>query len=278
MNSRTLKESPKIILSEDFLSADECADLIALATPGLQPAEVVDVATGKGVENDYRTGLVCCFKRSVSTSVKAVEERIAAACGVRFAQLEYVQVNKYKVGDQFKAHHDWFDPTIAGHVSQLKMGGQRIMSVLIYLNEPEEGGETVFDAVHVRIPPKKGAMALWLNVLDGDGKVDTRVLHASLPILRGEKWVATCWIRERAFDGSEEEAHSIKRAEAAKSATSLRQQLADIERHNIEDGHREIMEVCERRQLVLAPKPVILPDGRIGATLDLIPGRAQEPS
>jgi prolyl 4-hydroxylase len=278
MSIKVLNESPRIVMVSDFLTEDQCAHLVAMATPGMKRAQTVDIETGEGSENDYRTGLNYGFARGQDLIIKEIEAMIAETAGVRAEQLETIQVNKYAVGDQFKDHCDWFDTNVPGHLKQMKLGGQRVMSSLMYLNEPEEGGETFFKALGLKVKPARGTLLIWSNVDPGnDSKPDPRVLHASKPILRGEKLAATCWIRERAFDGSEEAAHAKAKEKQAETEAELRRKLDEIQEKNIVDGHQEILEICRRRKLRLLPLPRLANDGRIGAVLDLVPdteGRA----
>jgi prolyl 4-hydroxylase len=74
-------------------------------------------------------------------------------------------------------------------------GGQRICTVMVYLNEVEGGGQTHFIRQGVSVTPQRGTALMWWNVRDG--QVDESTYHAALPVEAGEKWVATKWIRER---------------------------------------------------------------------------------
>lgn len=273
---KTLSESPKILLIENFLSEDEINHLIVTGTPKLERSQTVDPVTGKGSNNSYRTGRTAMFAKSQDLTIKAVEKRIAALAQVRVEQLEFINLNRYDVGDEFKVHTDWFAPEAPQLVDQFKYGGQRIASLIIYLNEPEEGGETQFTEIGITQKPIKGAAVYWSNLTDG--VPDVRTMHCGKPVLKGEKWLITCWIRERAFDGSEEATYALQKkaqAEASKNAAededALRKKIADLQADNVKLGRAEILAVLERRKLILVPKAVIADDGRVAAVCDIVP-------
>jgi len=73
-------------------------------------------------------------------------------------------------------------------------GGQRIASVVMYLNTPEEGGGTGFPHIGLTVTAMRGS-AVYFAYETGD----QASLHAGLPVIKGEKWIATKWLRERPY-------------------------------------------------------------------------------
>jgi hypothetical protein len=212
--------------------------------------------------------MTACLTKGQDTVVLAIEAKIAEVCQVRPSQVEYLQVSQYATGDEFGEHHDWLDERIEGHREQMKTGGQRIVTFLGYLVAPREGGETDFQALALRVPVVKGSALIWNNVYT-DLKIDHRTAHSGRKVVDGEKWIVTCWIRERAFDGSEEAAWEAQKKVAEETAGGLRKKLADLKQRAIENGYAEITATCARLGLKLVPQPQLSQDGRIGATLDL---------
>jgi prolyl 4-hydroxylase len=111
---------------------------------------------------------------------------------------EGLQILHYCTGDEYAPHYDYFPPDDAGSVPHLSQGGQRVASLIIYLNDVEEGGATVFPRLGLTVGPKKGA-AVYFEYCNSLGQVDPQTLHGGLPVRKGEKWIATKWMRQRRY-------------------------------------------------------------------------------
>jgi prolyl 4-hydroxylase len=110
---------------------------------------------------------------------------------------EGLQVLRYRPGAEYKPHYDYFDPAQPGTPSILKRGGQRVASLVMYLNTPTRGGATTFPDVNFEVGPVKGNAVFFSY--DRPHPM-TRSLHGGAPVLEGEKWVATKWLREGRFE------------------------------------------------------------------------------
>ena len=69
---------------------------------------------------------------------------------------EGLQVLHYQPGAEYKPHYDYFDPDEAGTPALLRRGGQRVASLICYLNTPRRGGVTVFPHIGLEVAPVKG--------------------------------------------------------------------------------------------------------------------------
>jgi prolyl 4-hydroxylase len=103
----------------------------------------------------------------------------------------------YRPGAEYKPHYDYFDPAQPGTSTILKRGGQRVATLVMYLNSPRRGGATTFPDVGLEVAPVKGNAVFFSY--DRAHPV-TRTLHGGAPVLEGEKWVATKWLRQGRFD------------------------------------------------------------------------------
>jgi len=122
---------------------------------------------------------------------------MSAATRLPVPFFEPTQVLHYAVGEQFKPHHDFLDPNAPGFAEQLRLYGQRVATMLIYLNDDYSGGETVFPKLGLSFRGKAGDALFWTNV-DRAGSADPLTMHAGQPPTAGEKWVVSQWIRDRA--------------------------------------------------------------------------------
>ena len=109
---------------------------------------------------------------------------------------EGLQILRYAPGAQYRPHYDYFDPAEPGTPTILRRGGQRVGTLVMYLQEPERGGATVFPDIGLEVAPKRGTAVFFSYERPDPG---TRTLHGGAPVLAGEKWVATKWLREREF-------------------------------------------------------------------------------
>lgn len=190
----TLFKSPAVWILPEFLSDEQCAHLINLGKQKLYRSQVVDRENGEETVVADRSSWQSHFAVGHDPIVADIERRLGQHVTLPVENGEGMQILRYEIGQEFKPHHDYFDPDCPGFAGSLKPGGQRRTTVLMYLAEPQSGGETVFPAIGLKVKPTKGH-ALIFNNLREDGSLDVESLHGSLPVNAGEKWVATKWMR-----------------------------------------------------------------------------------
>ncbi|KAL4309097.1 hypothetical protein GQ457_01G023460 [Hibiscus cannabinus] len=197
--------SPRIIVLHNFLSYEECDYLRAIALPWLQVSTVVDAKTGMGVKSKVRTssGMFLKPSETVYPMIQAIEKRISVFSQIPAENGEHIQVLRYERDQFYKPHHDYFSDRFN------VMRGQRIATMLMYLSDDVEGGETYFPKAGtgvcscggkivkgLSIKPIKGdAVLFWSMGLDGQSDPDS--LHGGCAVLSGEKWSATKWMRQK---------------------------------------------------------------------------------
>ena len=114
---------------------------------------------------------------------------------MRVAAMEIPSVLYYSVGQEFLPHFDIIiNPDSPDYDQKLAKGGERVLTLLLYLNDDYEGGETEFPVLGERWKGRKGEALFFWNVTP-DGALDERTLHAGLPVTRGEKWILSQWIQ-----------------------------------------------------------------------------------
>lgn len=191
-------QDPRIQLVENFLTASECRQLIQAAKSTLERSTILTFDTGKSKGSKIRTSDGTYFRKKQSALIAAIEKRCQQWTGFPEINGEFIQVMRYRKGGEYRSHHDYFDPKVPSFSEQFLDGGQRIATILLYLNDVKSGGATEFTDLGVKVYPKKGSALLFMNV-DQSNRVDSSTLHAGLPVETGEKWIATLWIREKAF-------------------------------------------------------------------------------
>jgi prolyl 4-hydroxylase len=187
---------PRVVVLGGLLSDEECDALIAAARPRMSRSLTVATQTGGSEVNDDRTSQGMFFQRGESALVARIEARIARLIRWPVENGEGIQVLHYVPGAEYKPHYDYFDPGRARHATILKRGGQRVGTVVMYLNEPEKGGGTSFPDVFLEVAPKRGNAVFFSYERPHPS---TKTLHGGSPVIAGEKWIATKWLREREF-------------------------------------------------------------------------------
>lgn len=218
-----LSDAPRAFLHRGFLTPEECEHIIRVGEPHLHRSSVVagqDDATGedKGAIDDIRTSYGMFLPKAYDDITSSVERRVEAFSRIPYENQEQLQLLRYVDGQQYKDHMD-------GLVSP--NGGRRIATVLMFLHEPDLGGETSFPGARptvetkarlrelhgdgklsdcawregrgMAVKPRRGDAVLFFS-FDEAGRTDHASMHASCPTLGGTKWTATKWIHESTFE------------------------------------------------------------------------------
>ncbi len=194
-----LSESPEIYICEHFLSDQECDYIIRLADPHLARSTVVDPKSPANLLDYRRTSQGMWIQGElIDPVVKNIQRKIAQATAIPESHCEDFQVLHYDLGGEYQPHFDYFDTSTPGGLSHYNRGGQRVATFMIYLANTEEGGETIFPKADLKVTPEKGKAVLFFNV-DPNGKEDPMSFHGGAPVLKGEKWIITRWMRQGVF-------------------------------------------------------------------------------
>jgi len=209
--SQVLTSKIQLYLIADFMSASECQALIDLGAKHLRastvslPDQHAQRDSGQVLEQlgdqtyvdlSFRTSQTCDLALLNDPKVLALDQRISQTLGVNAALSEGTQLQRYRVGEQFKAHTDYFSPHSEEYARFATERGNRTWTFMVYLNEVKLGGGTQFVSIKKTIQPRQGMAVVWNNRLPS-GEVNPETLHAGLPVLEGEKFVITKWFRER---------------------------------------------------------------------------------
>lgn len=184
-------EEAEIYAVGQFLSPGECKTMMALIDGTARPSTLLDMSYGDG----FRTS----FSGDVDPHdpfIKEIDGRINDLVGIDPRFGETIQGQRYLPGQEFKPHHDWFHPGTVYWDSENSRGGQRSYTAMVYLNQVEEGGDTVFTDIGLSVQPTEGVLMLWNNA-DPDGVPNRKTIHAGRPVVRGAKYVITKWYRAK---------------------------------------------------------------------------------
>lgn len=180
-----LHDRPRVQRFAALCTPIECAHLVSVAAPSLQPATVFDPASGRMVAHPIRSSDNAAIGPiQESLVVQAINRRIAAATATDWRQGEPLTVLRYAPGQQYRPHLDALPDS----------GNQRVRTAILYINSNFGGGETVFPLLDLKIAPAMGDLLVFDNV-DAGGAAEPLSRHAGLPVTSGTKWIATRWIR-----------------------------------------------------------------------------------
>lgn len=185
----------ELFFKRDFLSAEECAGLIARIDADRRPSTIAD---DLGYEA-FRTSETCDLDGN-DPFVGAIAAKLSAYCGIAAEHGEPLQGQRYAVGQEFKAHTDYFEPGGMDYERYCGRSGNRTWTLMVYLNEPQAGGATRFTKIDKIIKPETGKLIAWNNRLP-DGGLNPAAIHHGMKVRAGTKYVITQWYREQLWMG-----------------------------------------------------------------------------
>jgi len=179
-------EEPLIVVLENVLSDEECDGLIEMSKDKMNRSKI-------GVThevNEIRTSSSMFFQENEYDILTKIEKRISTIMNIPVEHGEGIQILKYTPGQEYKAHFDFFTS------SSIAAKNNRISTIILYLNDVEHGGETFFPKLNFSVSPRKG-MAVYFEYFYNDKNLNELTLHGGAPVITGEKWVATQWMRRQ---------------------------------------------------------------------------------
>lgn len=180
-----------IYIVRDFLDERDCREMIALIDADNEPSKLLSY----NGDDEFRTSHSCNVDPQNET-VKRVEGKITSLMGIDVAHGETIQGQRYRVGQQFKPHFDFFHRGEAYWDEMMRSGGQRTWTAMVFLNDVEAGGETNFTQAAAKVTPRRGNLLCWNN-MDGIGQPNSYAMHQGCPVTAGTKYIITKWYRER---------------------------------------------------------------------------------
>jgi prolyl 4-hydroxylase len=188
--------APRIVVLGNVLSDEECDALIEYCVPRMERSSVVADEEGNIQVHPNRTSRDVMLRRGETAMIARIEARLAALAQWPVERGEGMQVLRYDMGDEYRAHFDWMNPDLPGLSRHMEVGGQRLGTFVLYLSAVESGGGTSFPAVGLEVMPTKGGGLFFLNTNDRHAP-DRLTLHAGSPVIKGVKFVANKWLRQR---------------------------------------------------------------------------------
>ena len=194
-------------ISDGVLSSEECDSIIKEAEPKMEDSVTLDSEEARADSEDYefkdwRTSMgTGIFRKDYNSQqdffsvLEKIEKVVESISGLPPSHQEQLQVLRYFPGEEYKVHHDFFDEGSDYYERVTKEGGQRLYSIMFYLNTVTKGGETHFPKLdNLKVSAVKGRALFFKNTIDGIPLYES--LHAGLAPIDDTKWIAVKWVRE----------------------------------------------------------------------------------
>lgn len=195
---KQLYDNPYIFQFDNFMTDDECRYIINMSKNNMKQS-VVSGSKG-GILSTARTSTVHWIPNNFNRKIKHINKKICDLLDFPVDHTESLQCIHYEPTQEYQAHYDSYDLDTPIGIRCCRKGGQRLATALIYLSDVDDGGETYFPKLNLRIEPKKGRLILFYNVHLGTNNKHPNSLHAGTPVIRGDKWACNKWFRERKYD------------------------------------------------------------------------------
>ena len=183
------------VIVDSVLTPEECKYIIDIATPLFTRSGVV----GSSGPDSTRTSETAWIDKSDPTAQK-IFEKVIELTGKTIDHCENLQIVRYQPGTYYKAHHDSCCDDTEGCLGFAREGGQRIATLLIYLNSEFTDGETHFPSHgNLKLRAEPGSAIFFRPMGRHVKKCHPKALHAGLPISTGTKYVCNVWVREDKF-------------------------------------------------------------------------------
>ena len=176
-----------------LLSPEEAKLIIERCKDKLFDSEVIG-GKHKNIRNSQQTWI-----SKNDPLVKPLVEKLSEAFHIPFENAEDLQVVRYQPGQYYHEHHDSCCDDNPKCFEFYNRGGQRKLTVLIYLNGDFEGGPTYFKNMNLKVKPDPGDALVFYPLAEESRQCHPLALHAGTAVHKGEKWVANLWFRENKF-------------------------------------------------------------------------------
>lgn len=190
-----LCNEPKIYIVDNFISENDCNHLIKLTNGKLKKAGVA--GSNNIIKSSVRTNRNCWIPHDNDYITTKISTQISDLVKLPIKRAENIQLLHYGLNEKYDYHLDGFpNDNSTKSKTFLNKGGQRILTVLGYLNDVEEGGGTHFNMLNLEVKPKKGRIVVFENCYPNSNEPHKKAKHSGCEIKKGEKYAFNLWFRE----------------------------------------------------------------------------------
>lgn len=183
----------KPFVVSDLLTPTQCKQIMQFCEDKLVDSEVV------GGKHQHIRNSKQHWIPKTNELVKHIFEKVSYMFNIPIENAEDLQVVRYQPDQYYNEHHDSCCDDNEKCNEFTKRGGQRRLTVLIYLNNEFEGGYTKFKNLDIEMKAPTGSAIVFYPLTLNTNKCHPMALHAGMPVSKGEKWIANLWFRENKF-------------------------------------------------------------------------------
>jgi prolyl 4-hydroxylase len=214
----TMSWKPRAFVWHGFLSNDEADHVRNLAAPRMERSSVVNYDGSVTPADDIRTSYGTFLEPAEDEVIRDIDIRVGHWTHLPPSHTEAMQVLRYEYNQTYGGHWDELDPTIDAQT--ISGASPRVATVLIYLTDTEEGGETAFPHSEwidreaqtagrtynldctmggVAVHPIKGDALMFYGLKVNVSRLEPFSLHTGCPVKKGTKWTAVKWLHLRSY-------------------------------------------------------------------------------
>ena len=190
-------DDPIVWVVDDFVSELERSHIVELGVGNMDVALVSRL--GENAASEQRTGRVGWVAHDATPTVRSLVRRVGDLVGFPVTHAESLQVVHYGPTQEYRPHFDAWDRATPKGRQKTARGGNRAVTALMYLNDVEAGGATIFPELGIEVDAVPGRLCLFHNLREDDGGRHPGALHGGMPVIAGEKWACNLWFREQRY-------------------------------------------------------------------------------
>ena len=188
---------PLVWVVDDFVTEVEREHIVEIAARRMTEAKVSRF--GENALSEKRTGSVAWVKHDQTPIVRGLVKRVSDLVAVPANHSESLQVIHYGETQEYRPHYDAWDINTAKGREKTAVGGNRAVTVLMYLNEVAGGGGTSFPNLDIEVAAVPGRMCIFHDLYPDSSERHVDSLHGGTPVIAGEKWACNLWFREQRY-------------------------------------------------------------------------------
>jgi len=183
----------KPIILNNIVTPQEANHIIEKAIPLFKKSNVLG-----GFVEDIRKSETAWLKKD-DPIVRNIFQRLSESFDFAIENTEDLQDVRYEPGGFYNEHHDSCCDDSDHCRNFVKKSGQRVLTILIYLNDEFEDGHTDFPNLGISLKAEKYGGIVFRPLENGGKRCHPHALHKGTPVTSGVKYICNVWVREKKF-------------------------------------------------------------------------------